>query len=192
MEKYLPITRKNVYAAKKQEMSKAESYEMVRGLLKQQQQISRAKMCPGHIVFTSYDAKDKTQTYDKTPLVLILRVSKSYTLGLNFHWIPMIHRINLIAYINNINNNAKRIKEGKPIEFSYKDVKPLLKSMGYAPCIRLYINARFAKRGVFIPPERLKEVARLKAETFTGGRYSAEQLWAMARRKSQRSKRRKK
>lgn len=160
-------------------MSKSESYDKVRGLLKSTKSLSRAKMIPGNLIFTSYDAKDKERTYDRTPLVLILRVSRGYTLGLNFHWLPAMNRIYLVKTI--LDRNKANIEAGRPIEFSYKELKPLLKKLGYAPCIRLYINNRFAKRGVVIPPERLAEVSRLRAETFTQGKYSANQLYKMAR-----------
>jgi hypothetical protein len=60
----------------------------------------------------------------------------------------------------------------------------MLKSFGYAPCIRMYINKRFASNGVVIPPERLVEIALLRTETFTKGKYSAAQLFRMASSKS--------
>lgn len=138
-------------------------------------------MVPGNLLFTFYDAKHKENTYDRTPLVLTLKRSSRYTLGLNFHWIPLSMRLNLIKTI--IRMNEKNIKNGKPLQFSYNDLKPMLKSLGYAPCIRLYINNRLSKTGVVIPPERLFEVARLKTETFTKGRYSASDLFQMARKR---------
>lgn len=167
--------------AKIKELSSQESYNKVKDLLKEKRKFSKNDMKPGNLIFTFYNAKDKEQTYDKTPLVLILRRSQRYTLGLNFHWIPLSMRLNLIKTI--IRMNEKEIKRGSPLNFSYSKLRPMLKSLGYAPCIRLYINTRLANRGVIIPPERLGEVARLKAETFTAGRYSASQLYQMAKRK---------
>ena len=79
--------------------------------------------------------------------------------------------------------NEQNIKKNKPLKFSYDDLKPMLKSLGYSPCIRLYINKRISNTGVIIPPERLMEVARLKTETFTKGRYSASQLFQMAKKR---------
>jgi hypothetical protein len=91
-------------------------------------------------------------------------------------------RINLIKHI--IRSNEKNIKNGLPLEFSYDELKPMLRGLGYAPCIRLYINKRISSTGVVIPPDRLVEVARLRTETFTNGKYSAEQLYAIARKRS--------
>ena len=162
------------------ELSKKDSTEQLKVLLKQRIRLQAKKHYqPGHLVFTSYNAKYKENTYDKTPLVLVLVRGSRHTLGLNFHWLPVSRRMYLINHILKINKD--NIKNGRPIEFSYGDLKPMMKSLGYAPCIRKYINARLGQIGVALPPERLVEVARLRAETFTQGRYSSSQLYRMAR-----------
>lgn len=169
------------------ELTKKESNEQLQKLLKQRIRLQAKKHYrPGHLIFTSYNAKFKEHTYDKTPLILVLVRGQRHTLGLNFHWLPVSRRMYLINHI--LEMNKDNIKKGNPIEFSYGDLKPMLKSLGYAPCIRKYINARLGKIGVPIPPERLTEVARMKAETFTQGRYSASQLFQMARKKSRKSR----
>ena len=164
---------------KLKEFTPAESIAMVKGLLKRKRSLAKANLKPGHLIFSHYDAKDKENTYDQTPLVLILRINKSHILGLNFHWVPFSMRINLVKHIIKINAGA--IRHRKPLKFSYRQLKPMLKSLGYAPVIRLYIRKRFGKQGVVIPSNRLMEMARLKTETFTRGRYSAGQMFAMAR-----------
>lgn len=160
------------------ELTPAESVKIVKKLVKDKKRINKADWIPGNIIYTYYLAKDMTQVYDRTPLVLILRRNKTHTLGLNFHWIPFKMRDNLARYILKL--NKKNIEQGKPLEFSYRQLKPILKNYGYAPCIRLYINHRFRSSGTVIPPDRLVEVARLRTETFTKGKYTAEQLYAKA------------
>lgn len=162
-----------------EELTPSESFAKVKDLLKEKKKMTVKDLVPGNLVFTFYNAKDKNNTYDRTPLVLILRRNGTHTLGLNFHWIPLSMRLNLIKHIIRI--NAKNIERNKRLVFSYRELRPMLKSLGYAPCIRLYINSRINKKGVVIPPERLIEVARLKTETFTKGRFSASQLFQMAR-----------
>jgi hypothetical protein len=166
-------------AAKIKELTNGQSNAKVKDLLKEKKNLSKAEMQPGNLLFTAYDAKDKTFAYDKTPLVLILRRNRTHTLGLNFHWIPLSMRINLIKYILKL--NKKNIEKNKPLDFNYKDLKPMLKSLGYAPCIRLYINKRFGPKGVVLPADRMVEIARLKTESFTNGRYSASQMYQRAR-----------
>lgn len=171
------------------ELSPSESYQKVKDLLKERKKMTKKNMIPGNLIFTFYNAKYQENTYDRTPLILILRRNNTHTLGLNFHWIPLSMRLNLIKHI--IRLNEKEIKRGSPLKFSYEKLRPLLKTLGYAPCIRLYINKRISSTGVIIPPERLMEVARLKTETFTAGKYSASQLYTMARQAGRKSSRKK-
>lgn len=160
------------------ELTPEQSYKKVKELLGERKKLAQKDFAPGNLIFTLYNAKNQENTFDRTPLVLILRRNNTHTLGLNFHWILPSMRLNLIFHIIKI--NRKNIERGKPIKFDYAQLRPLLKSLGYAPCIRLYINERFAKNGVIIPPERLVEVALMKTETFTNGKYSAAQLFKMA------------
>ena len=180
------MSKKPRVFTKLKELSPKDSVEAVKELLKKKRKLEGKDLKPGHLIFTYYDAKYKENTYDKTPLVLILRRNATHTLGLNFHWIPYSMRINLVKFI--IDQNAYNIKQRKPLKFSYQQLKPMLKSLGYAPCIRLYINSRFAATGVVLPSYKLMEVARLKAETFTRGKYSAMQLFQMARQKAKTKK----
>lgn len=177
---------KNNFLHKKiKELSPQESLQMVKDLLKRKRSIVGKELKPGHLFFAVYDAKDKTQTYDRTPFVLILRRNASHTLGLNFHWVPLSMRINLIMIIMKL--NAYNIRERKSLNFDYKQLRPMLKSLGYAPCIRMYINSRFSPTGVVIPSHQMMEMARLRTETFTSGKFSAQQLFAIARKRAKAS-----
>lgn len=183
------MAKKSIYKRNK-ELTPKESIEMVKSLLKRKRPIKWNKMKPGHLFFTSYNAKDKEQTYDRTPLVMMFWRNGKYTLGLNFHWLPISMRLNLIKHIINI--NKMRIKHRKSLIFSYKQLKPMLKSLGYAPCIRLYINRRFGRSGVIIPPYMLEEMGRVRSETFTNGKYSASELYRMAKNRNRKKTKRKK
>jgi len=175
------MARKPKLHKKIKELTPAESLAQVKALLKRKRPMKSNELKPGHLIFSAYNAKDKTQTYDRTPLVLILRRNKTHTLGLNFHWIPFSMRINLVKHIMQM--NAANIRQRKPLQFSYKDLKPMLRSLGYAPCIRLYINRRFGKQGVIIPNYQLMDMARLRTETFTKGRFTASEMFQMAKSK---------
>ena len=160
------------------ELTPSQSFKKVKELLKTKEKFSTKNFKPGALLFYFYDAKDKSQTYDRTPLVMVLKKNSKHTLGLAFHWLPMPMRIMLVKHI--IKLNSKNIKANKPLEFSYEQLKPMLKKLGYAPCIRLYINKRISSNGVVIPDSQLLEACRLKTETFTQGKYSAEQLYKKA------------
>lgn len=161
------------------ELTVKQSLEYVRELMKKPSNIRKADLQPGNVLFYKYDAKDKTQVYDKTPLVLVLRVSRTYMLGLNLHWLPYQKRAWLVDQMLRISKFD--MKRGKKIRFTYEDFKPLQKSVHYQPCIRLYIRKRISERGVLIPPQDLKTAVKLRAETFTGGKRSAQEMYRLAK-----------
>lgn len=148
------------------QLTPQESLRKVRKLLKTKKTITKKDFHIGNILLFQYTAKDKTKPYDRLPFVLVLMENESHMLGLNFHWIPFRMRMWLIHYI--IKVNKQNIRDGKRLVFTYRKVKPLLKKLKYAPCIRLYIKKRISKKGVAIPIERMIEIATLKMDMITG------------------------
>lgn len=169
------------------ELSIKQSNSYVKELLKKPKNIRKEDMYPGRLLFYKYDQKDKEQIYDRTPLVLVLRVSRGYMLGLNLHWLPYQKRIWLVDQM--LKKSNRDIKNSNRINFTYQDFKPLMKSVHYQPCIRLYIRKRISPKGVVIPPSELKNAQRLRAESFTGGKYNSQQLYRQARSKMKRRRR---
>lgn len=129
----------------------------------------------GNMVTYAYNAKDKEKVYDKTPLTMVLWRTSSYTLGLNFHWIPRPLRYIVVEFI--LKNNVANIKAGADLKVSYKMLKPLLIKLKLVSVIRLYINARISKKGIRIPPELFRKAADLPSESFIG--MSAERAYAL-------------
>lgn len=155
-----------------------EAMKLMKGMLSTNLQGFKANDFRGHnLIFMRYDAKFKNKVYDRTPLVLILRRSKGYVLGLNFHWLPVPLRLILLKLILKMNKN--NIKKGYPLTVTYQMLKPIISKMGMSPVIRLYIFNRISRKGLVIPPEYWLTVAKIRAESFTGG-YSADTLYKMA------------
>lgn len=155
-----------------------EAMKLLKSMLSTNMQSFRGDDFRGHnMIFMRYDAKYKNKVYDRTPLILVLRRSKGYVLGLNFHWLPVPLRLILLKIILKMNKN--NIKRGYPISITYQMLKPIITKMGMAPVIRLYIFNRISRRGLVIPPEYWLTVAKLRAESFTGG-YSADTLYKKA------------
>lgn len=160
-------------------LSASESIKFVKDMLKTKtKKLTLKDFEPGSLLMYRYNAKDKLQSYDATPLVIVLKTSRRYVLAANLHWAPIPLRIILVKKI--LQMNTKNIKAGKKLEFSYKDLKPFMKKIGFAPVIRLYIKNRISETGVLIPPEHLMNAARTKSETFTNGKISAEELYKKA------------
>jgi hypothetical protein len=137
---------------------------------------------PGSILSIGYNAKDKTQTFDSTPLIFVLQRGRSHTLAINFHWAPIPLRIILVKQI--LKENRNNIKNRLPLQFDYQKLKPFLKKVGFAPIIRLYINKRISSSGVVIPDEHILNAAKLKTETFVNGKVDADTLYKIALRKN--------
>lgn len=167
-------------------MSVNESDEYIKNLLKKPRGLKRNDFLQGSLLFFKYDAKDKEQTYDETPLVLVLGTSRGYMLGLNFHWLPYQKRIWLIDRI--LEHSKGTLRRQNRLLFTYEDFKPLMKSVHYQPCIRLYIFKRISKKGVVIPSSELKNAQKLRQETFTKGKYTQQQLYQMAKNKYMKGK----
>lgn len=160
------------------QLSRAQSAVAIHKLYESAKVMSDFYVRPGYTLVYRYDAKDKTEIYDRRPMVLILAISPSHVLGLNFHWLPFDMRMNLVKYIIKQSQNYLR-KTGRVL-FSYKKLKPILKKLGYLPCIRLYIRSRMSSQCIPIPAERLLEVAQLNMAMFTG--VPEITLWNMKKR----------
>lgn len=168
------------------QLSKTASRKKVRELIAQKKALASTDLRPGNILFTAYNAKDKSLPFDRTPLFLILRSSKSYVLGLNFHWIPYTMRVWLVQYI--IRQNKQNIRHERKLDFSYRKLKGLLKKLKYSPCIRLYIVQRLGPKGTVIDPKDLKDVCTLDTSTFTGVDASTIYKWIVGNKYKPKSK----
>lgn len=160
------------------EKSLKESIKLVREILNQKPVGKSVGLKQGNICMYKYMAKDQSKRYDKTPLVIILRKTKTHTLGLNLHWCPFGIRKMVMNYI--IKLNGKNIREGKSLEVSYNLLKPFIKKMQLTKVVRKYINTNISRGIQLIPLENIKEIIELRAETFTGG-ISASSLYNLAK-----------
>jgi hypothetical protein len=166
---------------------KLDALKMFRTLVKTKVQPFKPKdLVPGSMISYTYIAKDKTKVWDKTPLTMILRRSKGYTLGLNFHWVPKKARAILLSYI--LKKNKKNIKAGLPLEISYPEIKAIVIRLKLKAVVRLYINKRMSKRGIVIPNEFMRKAIDLPAENFIG--MSAENAYKLMVRKDKTKKKR--
>lgn len=120
---------------------------------------------PGKCMFFKYDAKNKKSTFDKYPLVLVLKTSQSYMLGLNFHWCESHAKIRLVEKILAMNTNSKG-EIRNPLKFTYEMLKPLLTKKGYRLCLRLYIKKRLKSNAIIIDSKYLLDIARMRLTKF--------------------------
>ena len=160
------------------EFTTAQSINLVKEMLKDKTlKKSKDKLTVGDLFFGVYDAKNKDEVYNKRPFVMLLKQNKNHMLGISFSWAPLPLRVVLIKKI--LQMNSQNIKAGKQLEFSYKELKPFLKKIGFAPVIRLYIRKRMSSSVVIVKPENLMQAARLNTAVFTNG-TRAEELYKRA------------
>ena len=156
-----------------------DSLQLVKNLIKTKMKGTKSSISVGRILMFGYHAKDATQRYDATPLVIVLKFSKNYMLGINFHWCPIPLRISLINWI--FKRNKVNVQRNKPLDLTYQDLKRIIKSKAYRPIIRLYIVKRMSNRCVRIPFENMEQICKTKSETFVGA--DENKLYKLARAK---------
>ena len=161
------------------ELTPKESIEMMKNLMKTSKVNIQNELKPGNLVTFMYDAKDKTQIYDKTPFVMVLSTTSKYLLGVNFHWLPVTRRAILVDYI--LKKNQINIRKKQPLQISYKDIRMAIKNIGAFPVVRLYIRARMSPQGVKVPDELIMTAAKMRTETFTAGKANSTTLWSRAK-----------
>ena len=160
------------------EFTTSQSINIVKEMLKDKTlKRSKNKLEIGDLFFGVYDAKNKNEVYNKRPFIMLLKQNNSHMLGISFSWAPLPLRIILIKKILQV--NVKNIKNSKPLEFDYSQLKPMLKKLGFAPIIRLYIKKRMSSSVVIVKPENLMHAARLNTAVFTNG-VSADILYKKA------------
>jgi len=137
--------------------------------------LKNSDFIPGNLIAFTYNAKHKHLIYDKTPLSMILWRTKGYTLGINFHWVPIKLRYILLNYI--FKKNKKNIEKGLPLKITYKELKPMIIQLRLRAVVRLYINNRISKKGIIIPREYMRKAIDLPSEHFTG--INAEQAYSL-------------
>ena len=149
--------------------SKKDGQKVVKELLKNPislaKEIRDGNIVDGSIIYFEYDAKDQNAVFDMKPLIIVFGISRGYILGLNFHWIPMKSRKELVEFIIKLNIKNKKIQT--PLTFTYKDFKPLLKNIAFRRAVRLYIRKRTSLNGIIIDPKYLLDVVQLRLEHFS-------------------------
>jgi hypothetical protein len=148
---------------KEKKLDSVEAMKLLKSLPRKQ--ISGKNIRTGTMVIFKYNAKDKKMIYDKTPCSIILWRTKTHTLGINLHWAPLGLREKIIDYIYKFNQN--NIKNNKPLEITYQQMKPFLQMSGFIPIIRKYINSRMSNHGVIVPSDKMKIAARYSNEEFS-------------------------
>lgn len=159
-----------------------EAHILMKNLIAKPKKLKSTDFKRGKMVMFSYRPKFDKNPYDRTPLIIVLRRSRTYTLGLNWHWCPPSARKKLLDFI--FKKNRTNVKLGLPLNLSFDMIKKIIKGLG--PIVRLYINNRISLKGVPVQHDQFYKVISLRAETFIG--ISASQAWSGAVKKKNKVK----
>lgn len=134
----------------------------------------------GKMYFFVYDAKHKATLpyYDKFPLIFpVDRVPGGFT-GINFHYLPLPLRAQLMDALYDITNN-NRYDETTKLKLSYGVLKGAEKFKLFQPTFKRYLNSRVRSRFVLIEPSEWDIALWLQSEQFVGA--SKTKVWADSR-----------
>lgn len=126
---------------------KIETLVSQKGYSKATSKLKDARSEPEKGYFFSYDynfsldyPKEVVDYFDKTPLILCFNAWAGYTLGINFHFIPVLSRSWLLSRIKAMNPEAFKKSGYNKVYVSYSTLQSIMKKSKYA--VRLYRNDR--------------------------------------------------
>jgi hypothetical protein len=131
----------------------------------------------GKMFFFMYEAKHKDTLpyYDKFPLIFpVDRVEGGFT-GLNFHYLPLQLRAQLMDTLYDITNN-NRYDETTKLRLSYSTLKGAEKFKLFKPTFKRYLSKQVRSRFVQIEPAEWDIALWLNTEQFQGA--SKTKVWA--------------
>lgn len=108
----------------------------------------------GNIWIYNYNPKTRVSLpyYDKIPLVLIISMNKTSFLGLNFHYLPIEHRLRFFEKLKLI-RSTKINSPSARILLTYKLLlENMTKYKEYLPCIKRYLIKHVRSNFVRVPP----------------------------------------
>jgi hypothetical protein len=121
----------------------------------------------GEFYFYVYDAKYKSTLpyWDSFPLTLILDVSESHFLGINFHYLSPKHRMWLFSELSELKNNSRYNKNTRIIA-TYQRMKMLSKFPLVQHSIKRYLFKQTRSKFITVDPKVWGLCIQLPVERF--------------------------
>lgn len=98
---------------------------------------------PGKLYMFTYDPKlkKKLPIYDKFPLLLPFNKYDDGFIGLNLHYIPPVHRIELLQQLANVSPVVnKKMGHVDSLRISWSLLNSISTLPDFAPCVKRYLN----------------------------------------------------
>lgn len=127
------------------------------------------KVMPGKLYMFYYDpkTKDSLPYYDSFPLVFPYQRSKDGFMGLNMHYLPHFHRVQLLTRLMQFANN-KNFDETTKIRYSWNLISGASKFKFAAPCVKHYLTSHVQSQFIEVPGSDWHTALMLPVERFVG------------------------
>lgn len=136
-------------------------------LFSEQQMAS--KVVPGKLYLFYYDPKWKAKLpfYDKFPLVFPFKAMKDGFLGLNMHYLPYYHRVQLLSRLMQISGN-KTLDANTKLKYSWSLIDGVSKFKTAEPCVKHYLLGHVQSLFIEIASTDWHTAMMLPVERFVG------------------------
>lgn len=128
-----------------------------------------SKVMPGKLYMFYYDPKHKDTLpyYDTFPLVFPFRAMPDGFLGLNMHYLPYFHRVQLMTRLLDFANN-KTLDENTRLRYSWSLLNGAARFQTASACVKHYLKDHVASTFLEIPGEDWHTAMMLPVERFVG------------------------
>lgn len=125
----------------------------------------------GRMVMFFYDPKlaNELPYYDQFPLVIPLEIYNDGFLGINFHYLPPLHRARLLDRLLAIYDD-KHLDERKRLIISYNLMYQYARSAVFIPCVKRYLYSHLKSRLFLLEPSDWEIAILLPTERFQKAR----------------------
>ena len=127
------------------------------------------RIIPGKLYMFNYDPKfkDTLPYYDTFPLVFPYAKLPDGFMGLNMHYLPYFHRVQLMTRLMQFANN-KNFDETTKIRYSWSLISGASKFRFAEPCIKHYLNEYLASPFLEVEAQDWHTAMMLPVERFVG------------------------
>lgn len=127
------------------------------------------RIMPGKLYMFYYDPKNKQTLpyYDQFPLVFPYQKTENGFMGLNMHYLPHFHRVQLMSRLMQFASN-KNLDATTKLKYSWQIIGGLARFKLAEACIKHYLNDHVESMFIEVPATDWHTAMMLPVERFVG------------------------
>lgn len=127
------------------------------------------RLVPGKLYMFYYDPKGKDDLpyYDTFPLVFPYASMPEGFMGLNMHYLPHFHRVQLLTRLMQFASNSQ-LDENTRIRYSWQLIAGVSRFRDAEPCIKHYLKDHVQSTFIEVPGQDWHTAMMLPVERFVG------------------------